>query len=306
VFSEPEPIIAVNIWWLRVAWVTLPITAGWAVAEAVASWSTPTRVVAAVLLWAMWGVVLVAVLAPHPLSLTAVRTAAPLALVVVILVVVSGRASTVAEVVAVMGALTCAVIGGSPEIGITCAQGSAYGDEERFPLAVPPALFLGVLPLAVLAVGTGLAAGPLLLAAGAWAAGITAILVGLPLAALALRPLHQLSRRWLVLVPAGVVVHDPMTLTDPYLFTREHIAGLGPADPATRPPERALDLRLGAARGSLALLLDQETDVQRRSRNRGVGVRTNLLLVAPVASRRVLARAEARRISVRHRARKRA
>lgn len=293
-----------NIWWLRVAWATLPVTAGWAVADAIAPWSTPSRVVAAVLLWTMWGVVLVAVLAPHPLSLTAVRTAAPLALVVAILAAGTGRAPTATAIVAVFAALACAVIAGSPPIGIACAQGSAYGDEERFPLAVPPALFLGVLPLAVLAVGAGIAAGPLLLAAGAWGAGIAATVLGLPLAVLVLRPLHQLSRRWLVLVPAGVVVHDPMTLTDPHLFVREHIVGLGPADPATRAPEQALDLRLGAARGSLALLLDQETDVQRRSRNRGVGVRTNLLLVAPVASRRVLARAEARRISVRHRARR--
>ncbi len=51
--------------------------------------------------------------------------------------------------------------------------------------------------------------------------------------------LHRLSLRWAVLVPAGFVVVDPMTLADPVLFPREGIAGMQAADatpcPARRP-----------------------------------------------------------------------
>ena len=76
-----------------------------------------------------------------------------------------------------------------------------------------------------------------------------------------------------------------MTLTDPVLFVREHILGLGPADPQIRPPDEATDLRLGAAHGSLALLLDDDVDLYRRSRGARPGtLRTHLLIIAPVAA----------------------
>ena len=49
---------------------------------------------------------------------------------------------------------------------------------------------------------------------------------------LALRALHGLSRRWIVFVPAGLVIHDPLTMSDAVLFPRRSIVSLGPADPA--------------------------------------------------------------------------
>ena len=44
-------------------------------------------------------------------------------------------------------------------------------------------------------------------------------------------------------VPAGVVVHDPLTLADPVLFQRPAVARLGPADRDTIGPR--LDLTAG-------------------------------------------------------------
>jgi hypothetical protein len=202
-------------------------------------------------------------------------------------------------VAAIACTLAAAVLAGTPGVGRACAQGAAYGDEERFPLKVPPALFLGVLPLAVLLLGAGLALGPVLLAGGELVAGLVALAVGLPLAAGLARSLHLLSRRWVVLVPAGVVVADPMTLSDPVLFPREHVLGLGPADPGRRPGPEALDLRLGAAIGSCALLLDDDVEIYRRVRGRAAGRRTHLLLFTPVAARTMLGRAASRRIRVR-------
>lgn len=193
----------------------------------------------------------------------------------------------------------CVVLVATPSFARSCAQGAAYGDEERFPLKVPPALFIGVLPVAVLAVGAGVAAGPLLIADDNIAAGIVVLLVGWTLAAALLRSLHLLSRRWAILVPAGFVIADPMTLTDPVLFVREHILGLGPADPRVRPSEDATDLRLGAAHGSLALLMDEDAEIYRRTRGGGRGVHTHLLLIATVAAPELLEHAAARRIAVR-------
>lgn len=288
-----------NIWLLRVAWVTLPVTAGSAAADALRPWSTSTSATAAVLLWAAWLVVLVALLAPRPLGLTAARTGAPLALATMLLAVATDRASALSSMSALAATTLCVVLVATPSFARSCAQGAAYGDEERFPLKVPPALFIGVLPLAVIVVGLGIAAGPLLLAAESIGLGVLVLLVGWPLAFALLRSLHLLSRRWAILVPAGFVIADPMTLTDPVLFVREHILGLGPADPRVRPPEDATDLRLGAAHGSLALLLDDDAEIYRRTRAGAAGQRTHLLLIAPVAAHALLERAAARRIAVR-------
>jgi len=289
----------VNIWLLRVAWVTLPVTAGSAASDALRPWSTSTSTAAAVLLWATWLVVLVALLAPRPLGLTAARTGAPLALTTMLLAVATDRASALSSMSALAATTLCVVLVATPSFARSCAQGAAYGDEERFPLKVPPALFIGVLPIAVIAVGVGIAAGLLLLADGSIGFGIVALVVGWPLAFALLRSLHLLSRRWAILVPAGFVIADPMTLTDPVLFVREYILGLGPADPRTRPPEEATDLRLGAAHGSLALLLDDDAEIYRRTRAGAAGQRTHLILIAPVAARELLERAAARRITVR-------
>ena len=61
------------IWLLRVAWVTLPLTAGPAASAAMRDWSDATRVVAEVLLWLAWGTGLLATLAARPDTLTASR-----------------------------------------------------------------------------------------------------------------------------------------------------------------------------------------------------------------------------------------
>jgi hypothetical protein len=283
---------------LRLAWVTLPITAGSVAADALRPWDTTPRVTAEVLLWLLWLVVLVALLAPRPAGLTAARTGAPLAFVAVVLFVATGRPSVVPSIVALVATIAGIALVSIPPFARACAQSAAYGDEERFPLKVPPVLFLGILPLAVLAVGLGIASGPLLLADGQIVVGIVAVVVGYPLAWLLLRSLHLLSRRWAVLVPAGFVIVDPMTLTDPILFPREHILGLGPADPKIRPPAEAADLRLGAALGSLALLLDDDVDLYRRSRRAAPGTRTHLIIIAPVASAELLDHAKSRRIQV--------
>jgi hypothetical protein len=115
--------------------------------------------------------------------------------------------------------------------------------------------------------------------------------VAVPLVALLARALHGLSRRWLVFVPAGIVVHDPMTLGDPVLFPRQAIARLGPG-------RSGLDLTLGAFRPPLEIRLheDAQLTVLRNRKREEVAARD--LLVTPTTPGRVLAYAAVHRIPV--------
>ncbi len=166
---------------------------------------------------------------------------------------------------------------------MAAANASAYGDEQRFPLRTPPALFLGPLPIARALVAGGVVAPVLLLADGDIVVGLVALVVGAALVFVLSRSLLSLARRWAVLVPAGFVVVDPLTLADPVLFLREHVRHVAPEPAAAAPPE-VLDLRLGASMGSVAVRFDEEVDLVRAARGRhgGATVTTQEIRVAVV------------------------
>lgn len=286
---------------LALVWLTLPVTAGDALADATADWSTAPQVVLAVLAWGAWAGGLLAVAVPRPVGLTALRAIAPGFLVGAVLVAASGAADgPAAAVVAVVATALAQVLVARPGPARAAANASAYGDERRFPLRVPPGLFVGPLPLARLALVGAVVTGPLLLADGRIVVGVVAVVVGVPVAGLAARALHSLSGRWAVLVPAGFVVVDPLTLADPVLFPRERIVTLAAAPAATRLDPDGLDLRLGASAGGLELRLDLPAELTRAPRGRRptTTVRTTQVLVAAGAARHLLAEAAERRIPV--------
>ena len=130
--------------------------------------------------------------------------------------------------------------------------------------ACRPPLVLGPVPLAWLAAVVAPVAGALLLAAEQWLAGAAVLAVGLPLAAVAVRALHGLTRRWVVFVPAGFVLHDHHALVEPVLFPRRSIRRLGPA-PADPGPDTT-DLTQGAL--GLALELELADPVRHRASSR--------------------------------------
>jgi hypothetical protein len=290
----------VRRWLLLAVWVTLPVSAGPAASDAIASWSSAPRVVAGVLLWGAWAVGLLAVVAPRPLSLTAIRTIAPTFAVLAVAAAVAADTSAAAAVGAVVAAVVAAGLVAAPDLAVTAANAVAYGDEQRFPLRTPPALFLGPLPLARVLVVAGVAGGPLLLADGRVVLGVVALGVGLPVALFLARSLHGLSRRWVVLVPAGLVVVDPLTLADPVLFLREHIMAVRAVDGSMPVPADALDLRLGAAAGSAMVTFDEEIDLLRaaRARRGGEVVSAARIVVASVRRAELLETAARRRIRV--------
>ncbi len=243
-------------WLLRGLWVVLPFTAGPALADALHAGSEPVRTVASLGLWAGWAVGVAASLVPHPLSLTALRLVAPGLVVATLAAAAAGSPSALA----VVWALVTAAWSFTPGIGATWVNGPAYPNERRYPLRAPGALLAGPLLSAWVLATAGVAAGPLLLAARQWVAGGVATVVGLPVAWLLVRSLHNLSRRWAVFVPAGMVLHDPLTLRDPVLLQRSTVSRLGPAAAGTdREVSGALDLSQRAPGLTLEMALKAET-----------------------------------------------
>jgi hypothetical protein len=287
----------VVLWALRLAWVTLPVTAGAAVSAAIDDWSSAPRVVAEVMLWGAWAVGLLAVLAPRPLGLTALRVVAPAFVLVAVLAAIDGSASAPAAIGALVATVVSLALASGHDIARAAAAAGAYGDEQRFLLRTPPALFLAPLPVARLTLAAAVAVPPLLLADEQWVLGLVLLVLAVPVVLVLTRALHGLSRRWAVLVPAGFVLVDPLTLSDPVLFLREHVAALQ-AEPAGAAPDGVLDLRLGAAAGSVSARFDEPAELQRRTpgrRGAAVTVRAAVLWFAVAQRTEFLAHAQARR-----------
>ena len=275
-------------WAARAAWAVLPFSLGPTVAAWLDGRSRPVQVVGSVALWAGWALVVAATLAPRPLGLTALRAAAPTAVAVAVAAAVDGHASALA----VGSAAVALVVTLLPETGILFANGPAYPNERRFPLRVPAPLLFGTLPLSwAVAVGAP-AAGALLLAAGRWLAGVVVLAAGLPVATVLLRALHGLSRRWVVFVPAGVVLHDPLALADPVLFRRQLIEALRPAPAGSD----SLDLTQRAAGLALELVLKEKVPLVlgRPGRRGGEAGASARLLFTPTRPGAVLREAAAR------------
>jgi len=275
---------------VRLAWLSLPVAAGPAIERGLDGAGAPVTTVAAIGLWLGWGLTLAATLIPHPLTLTLLRVAAPAGLAVAVWAAVDGEA----DPVALGAAAVAAMVPFSPVVGEWLVNGAAYGDERRLPLRVPAPLLLGPLELAWALSLAGVTAGPLLLAARQWIAGGAALAVGVPLAVISFRSLYGLARRWLVFVPAGVVVHDPMTLADPVLLRRGMIRSFGPAPADTT----ATDLTQRAAGLALEIELVEPVDlglVQPRSRTADMTA-VDRLLVVPTRPGEAVEEARRRRI----------
>ncbi len=199
-------------WVARLAWVLVAVVGGRAIEAAVDGRSTAVRWVAGVGGWAVWGLVLGALLIASVRSLTIVRVGAPVSAAAAVAVVVAGVSAADLLSFVVPAAITLLVVF-TAEFGQSFVQASAYGDEERFPLRPPAAV--GVAAVITWVVwAAALVAGPLLLAARSWIAGGVVTLVAVAGTVVLAPRWHRLARRWLVLVPAGIVVHDPVVLAD--------------------------------------------------------------------------------------------
>ena len=240
------------LWIARVAWVALAVVPN-------AFDETSTVFVGAA--WVVWSVGVFAVVWLSPLSLTLIRVFAPLAAVGLVGALVfsdgldtASSADVVWPLVGIALSITVVVAAFLPYYAAAHVQAAAYGSELRFPLRVPVPL---VAPMVVAwAASNGLVTATLFaLAGGVWwlaaILGVTTAAVG----KVVLERMHRFSRRWLVVVPAGVVVHDHLLLAETFMAKATSVASVSIA----AQPGDALDLT-AVARGSVIVVHLRDTD----------------------------------------------
>lgn len=252
-----------GLWPMRVLWFGLLVVSGLGFREIFESSSSSVSTVAELMLWASWFVGLVALLAPSTLALTILRVIAPASIAAPLLgATLTGTWSGPIIAGLGIGVLTC-ILAFSPPVGDVMVNGSSYGPERRLALRPPAAVLLGPIQLAWLLLFFGLISGPLLIAAGRYFLAVPALLIGAVLVNQTSRSLHQLSRRWVVFVPAGFVIHDYWVLAESILFRRNQIRALGPS---ALDVGNFLDLS-GNARGlALMVQLDEKVPLALRAK----------------------------------------
>lgn len=217
-------------WIARVGWIVVAVVGGSAVQAAVDGRSSAIVWTTAIGGWLLWGGIALALAIASVRSLTVVRVGVPLAVIATIAAAFGGAPALELLGLAVPAIITLGAVSAA-EFGRQFVQASAYGDEERFLLRMPVAAGTAAV-VSWLIWAPALVAGPLLLAGRQWIVGIglTAIAVG---GGVFLGPRwHRLSQRWFVLVPAGIVVRDPVVLADTFPLRTGQVAriGLAPAD----------------------------------------------------------------------------
>jgi hypothetical protein len=279
-------------WAFRVVWASLSLAAAPALAHVFSDASRMVQLVGSAGLWSGWIVVLTASLVPTTVSLTVVRLVAPCA-VIAAFVSATRHASSFAIVSAVVVAIVAVSLAYSAEFGEVFVQGSAYGDETRFPLRPPGPLVVGPLPLGWALVAAAIVGGPLLLAARSYVLGAVLTAVGVALAWIFGRRCHRLARRFLVLVPAGIVVHDHLVLSDTAMFRKSDVASVGLALDKTE----AADLTGKALGNAVEITLkDFDTVVLagRPKKPGGTALHVRAVLVSPSRPGRMLTEAARR------------
>lgn len=219
-------------WVGRAGWVLVAVLGGAAVETAVDGRSSAVAWTAAIGGWGLWGVVALAFAIMSVRALTVVRVGSPISLVATAAVGVAGVPATDLALLGIPAVVTVGAVMAA-EFGRQFVQASAYGDEERFPLRLPVGAGAAAIVSWVIW-APAFVAGPLLLAARSWAAGGALTIVGVAGLVFLGPRWHRMSQRWFVLVPAGIVLHDPVVLADTLPLRTAQVAhvGLAPADTA--------------------------------------------------------------------------
>ena len=195
-------------------WIVLGVAAPWQ--QLSNDYSSAVGIVLTVWGWLFFLAVAIGALVPSPLSLTVTKCITPLMVMC---------AFMAASPVGIFGALAAFIITWSALFADVMVQGSAYGEETRFALRTPVPYWAPTVVAWSLLSGS-LLGGSLLLAAQAYFVGAPLLLIGVVLARTVPRRLHRLSRRWLVIVPAGVVVHDHLVLAETMMSMRSKILSI--------------------------------------------------------------------------------
>ena len=208
---------------MRVAWLAVPFTTGELLASALDSYTSPFRTSCAIGLWIIWGTTAVAAMIARPFTLGFVRIWMPAGLAVAIWALIETQSSDrlsgtepTSFLIAISLAVTtlAAVSSLVPSIGTVFINNQNTDLEKRLLLRPPAAVAFVLVPLVWAVIVAGAISGYLLLAAQRWVIGAVVLVAGIAIVAHGYRSLLILTKRWAVFVPAGLVLHDPLTLGD--------------------------------------------------------------------------------------------
>ena len=285
-----------GLWPARVVWLPAPLVAGPGLTTLLDGRPEGPALAVEIGLWAAWFAVLVATLVPSPHSLTLCRIAAP-AGVGLALIALFARGPEVAVVASLVWTALFTALVFLPLFADRMVNGSAYGSERRMALRPPGFAIVGPVQLAWLAVFAGLVLPGGLLLAERWVAAVVAGVVGAVAVWAGWRVLHQLSGRWVVFVPAGFVIRDPMTLVDAVLFRRNTVAALGPALTGGETDGRT-DISGGARGLALEVALKEPAPISLRVRNEARPVEVENLVFTPSLPGAMLSEARIRGLKI--------
>lgn len=283
------------LWALRVLVVVLAASMAVAITNAAHSRSSAAAPVATVAWGALTVVLVIAVVVPGPLALTVVRLLTPATVPAAATALALGSGAGWGVLTLVVAVLTC-LVGLSAEAAEALVQGSAYGREQRLPLRTPAAMLLPI--VMVWSVWCAVLLSAILeLGAGHWLVGVVMAVLSGALGWLLATRLHRYSCRWLVVVPAGVVVHDAVVLAETLMVQRGNvaIAQLAPAN------TEAADLTGPAAGHALEIVVrEMELIVLAVSARepKGKALHVQSILVAPSRPGRALTALGANKIPV--------
>lgn len=214
------------------AWLAVAAVGGAAIGDAFEGRSRAVQLTGTIGAWAGWAAGAAALAVAGVATLTLARAVIPGSLVVAAAALVGGADAGSAIQLVAPAAIATALVG-SAEFGRVYIQASAYGDEERFGLR-PPIGYSLACAASWLLTATALVLAPLAWAAAAWLPAIASTIV--TAAGVSVLPIrwHQLSRRWCVVVPAGVVVHDPVVLNDTLMMPTRTVVSVALDEPSGR------------------------------------------------------------------------
>jgi hypothetical protein len=283
------------LWAARAIWLAVAVIGGAGFGEALAEHSRAVQLTGTTLLWVGWAAVAVTLAVPSAIGLTVSRMLAPVGAVAAVVALAAAEPSS-ATVVGVVATLVALVVVGSGEFGNLMVQASAYGDEQRF-LLRPPAAFYVPTVVSWAAWCAAVVVGPLALAARNWIVGVTVTAAAVALGAFLLPRFHRLTRRWVVLVPAGFVLHDHVVLAETVMFPASILrrARLALAD------TQAADFTGPAGGHAVEVTVSESTTVVlagTRAKPNGTALHVLAFLVAPTRPGRLLHAAGERSLSV--------
>lgn len=200
------------------AWIVIGVFTPW---QSLANdTSAPVAITLVVWGWVLWLSVAISLLVPSPISATVVHTISPLAVVV---------AAWALDAPSLFASLVALIVLRSSIIMDYMVQGGAYGNEQRFALRTPVS-FMAPAVLAWLVLTGTVLSSTLFLASKQWWFGAPLLVIGVVAVRIIPQRLHRLSRRWLVVVPSGIVIHDHLVLAETVMSLTNKIASIKVVD----------------------------------------------------------------------------